>query len=123
VILGALVLAAVVQGTPVTRRREGDVFLRVLAPSSEKAFNRLASTASMVMQSLAADAAPGDVPLTDWNGLMIAALAQGAEVLDDASYAVAARRAAAVFLTPHLHHSNKQRAVFLDDYPFLTWAC
>ena len=34
--------------------------------------------------------------LTDWNGLMIAALAQGAAVLDDASYATAARRAAAV---------------------------
>jgi len=59
--------------------------------------------------------------LTDWNGLIIAALAQGAEVLDDASYADAARRAAAVFLTPLLHHSDKQRAVFLDDYAFLTW--
>ena len=59
--------------------------------------------------------------LTDWNGLMIAALAQGSAVLDDASYATAARRAAAVFLTPHLHHSDKQRAVFLDDYAFLTW--
>ena len=59
--------------------------------------------------------------LTDWNGLMIAALAQGAAVLDDASYATAARRAAAVFSTPQLHHSDKQRAVFLDDYTFLTW--
>ncbi len=59
--------------------------------------------------------------LTDWNGLMIAALAQGAAVLDDASYAAAARRAASVFSTPHLHHSDKQRAVFLDDYAFLTW--
>ncbi len=59
--------------------------------------------------------------LTDWNGLMIAALAQGAEVLDDASYAVAAGRAAACFLTPNLHHSDKRRAVFLDDYTFLTW--
>jgi uncharacterized protein YyaL (SSP411 family) len=60
--------------------------------------------------------------LTDWNGLVIAALAQGAEVLDDSAYAIAARRAAAVLLTkPRLQHSDKQRAVFLDDYTFLTW--
>jgi uncharacterized protein YyaL (SSP411 family) len=60
--------------------------------------------------------------LTDWNGLMIAALSQGAAVLDDESYALAARRAASVLLTqPHLRHSDKQRTVFLDDYTFLTW--
>ena len=60
--------------------------------------------------------------LTDWNGLMIAALSQGAAVLDDATYATAARRAANVLLgRPHLQHSDKQRTVFLDDYAFLTW--
>jgi uncharacterized protein YyaL (SSP411 family) len=60
--------------------------------------------------------------LTDWNGLMIAALSQGAAVLDDASYAAAARRAASVLLTqPRLRHSGKQPTVFLDDYTFLTW--
>jgi uncharacterized protein YyaL (SSP411 family) len=60
--------------------------------------------------------------LTDWNGLMIAALSQGAAVLDDASYALAARRAASVLLAqPHMRHSDKQRTVFLDDYTFLTW--
>jgi uncharacterized protein YyaL (SSP411 family) len=60
--------------------------------------------------------------LTDWNGLMIAALSQGAAVLDDASYALAARRAANVLLArPHLQHSDKQQAVFLDDYTFMTW--
>jgi len=60
--------------------------------------------------------------LTDWNGLIIAALSQGAAVLDDASYATAARRAAAVLLTqPHLRHSDKQPTVYLDDYTFLTW--
>jgi uncharacterized protein YyaL (SSP411 family) len=60
--------------------------------------------------------------LTDWNGLMIAALSQGAAVLDDASYATAARRAAnALLVRPHLQHSEKQQAVFLDDYTFLTW--
>jgi uncharacterized protein YyaL (SSP411 family) len=60
--------------------------------------------------------------LTDWNGLMIAALSQGAAVLDDASYALAARHAANVLLArPRLQHSEKQRTVFLDDYTFLTW--
>lgn len=60
--------------------------------------------------------------LTDWNGLMIAALSQGAAVLDDASYATAARRAANVLIAKaKLQHSDKQQAVFLDDYTFLTW--
>ncbi len=59
--------------------------------------------------------------LTDWNGLMIAALAQGAAVLDDPSYALAARRAANVLLAHPLRHSDKQQTVFLDDYTFLTW--
>jgi len=60
--------------------------------------------------------------LTDWNGLTIAALAQGAAVLDDPSYADAARRAANVLIAKaKLQHSDKQQAVFLDDYTFLTW--
>jgi uncharacterized protein YyaL (SSP411 family) len=60
--------------------------------------------------------------LTDWNGLMIAALSQAAAVLDDASYALAARRAANVLLAKSkLQHSDKQQAVFLDDYTFLVW--
>jgi uncharacterized protein YyaL (SSP411 family) len=60
--------------------------------------------------------------LTDWNGLMIAALSQGAAVLDDASYALAARRAANVLIAKvKLQHSDKQQAVFLDDYTFLIW--
>jgi len=60
--------------------------------------------------------------LTDWNGLMIAALSQGAAVLDDPSYALAARRASNFLLAkPRLQHSDKQQAVFLDDYTFLTW--
>jgi uncharacterized protein YyaL (SSP411 family) len=60
--------------------------------------------------------------LTDWNGLMIAALSQGAAVLDDATYAIAASRAANVLLAkPKLQHSDKQQAVFLDDYTFVVW--
>jgi uncharacterized protein YyaL (SSP411 family) len=60
--------------------------------------------------------------LTDWNGLMIASLSQGAAVLDDPSYATAARRAANVLITKaKLQHSDKQQAVFLDDYTFVVW--
>ena len=60
--------------------------------------------------------------LTDWNGLMIAALSSGAAVLDDATYATAARRAAnALLAKARLQHSDKQQAVFLDDYTFLIW--
>jgi uncharacterized protein YyaL (SSP411 family) len=53
---------------------------------------------------------------------MIAALSQGAAILDDASYALAARRAANVILArPRLQHSDHQQAVFLDDYTFVVW--
>jgi len=51
--------------------------------------------------------------LTDWNGLMIAALAFGSLVLDDPSYAKAATRAADVLST-----SPRK---FLDDYAFFIW--
>jgi uncharacterized protein YyaL (SSP411 family) len=68
--------------------------------------------------------------LTSWNGLMLAALAEGALILEEPRYADAARRAAA-FLLEHvrtsdgrlLHSSTDGRARFngyLDDYANLT---
>jgi uncharacterized protein YyaL (SSP411 family) len=46
--------------------------------------------------------------LTDWNGLMIASLSLGAVVLDDASYADAAKRAAGVLLNnERLQHEGR----------------
>jgi hypothetical protein len=51
--------------------------------------------------------------LSDWNGLMIAALAYGANVLEEPSYAEAAGRAADAVIG--------QRRRFLDDYAFLVW--
>jgi uncharacterized protein YyaL (SSP411 family) len=51
--------------------------------------------------------------LSDWNGLMIAALAYGAVVLDEPKYADAAKRAAEVVLA--------QPRRFLDDHAFLVW--
>ena len=83
--------------------------------------------------------------LTDWNGLMIAALSFGSLVLDDPSYAKAAKRAAdAVLCHPErsegpgragrdarsqcrppsprsLAHARDDTRAFLDDYAFLVW--
>jgi len=68
--------------------------------------------------------------LTDWNGLMIAALACAARVLDDETYLEAARDAAG-FVLAHLKddvlgllHCRRQGGhvpAFLDDYAFLVW--
>ena len=51
--------------------------------------------------------------IADWNGLMIAALAYGASVLDEPKYADAAKRAAAAVLD--------RKRPFLDDSAFLVW--
>ena len=70
--------------------------------------------------------------LTDWNALMIAALARGAKVLGDESYAVYARTAADFILNTLrdsqdrlLHRYSRGEAAILanlDDYAFLVWA-
>jgi uncharacterized protein YyaL (SSP411 family) len=62
----------------------------------------------------------------DWNGLMIAALAQAALVLDDETYATHAKRAADYVLTKlrekdgRLLHQAGRKA-YLDDYAFVVW--
>ena len=79
-----------------------------------------------------------DKVLTAWNGLMIAALARGARVLDDQEYSKAAVRAAQ-FLLNHMRdagyppkggsrrllarYRDGQAAypAYLDDYAFLAW--
>ncbi|MFP4655837.1 MAG: thioredoxin domain-containing protein [Methanohalobium sp.] len=75
--------------------------------------------------------AKDDKILTDWNGLMIAALSKGAQVFDDNRYSDAARNAAD-FILENMYNSSGQlmhryrdgeSAVqgFVDDYAFLTW--
>jgi len=71
-----------------------------------------------------------DKILTDWNGLMIAAMARGSVILRDPNLARAAANAAD-FLWKHLrtngrlHHRYRAGhtaiVAFLDDYAFLTW--
>jgi uncharacterized protein YyaL (SSP411 family) len=72
-----------------------------------------------------------DKILTDWNGLMIAALSKGAQAFDDSGYAEAARRAADFILKNMRkpdgriwHRYREARAgveANLDDYAFLVW--
>jgi uncharacterized protein YyaL (SSP411 family) len=72
-----------------------------------------------------------DKVLTDWNGLMIAAFAQGAQALNEPLYAGAAKNAADFILntmrTPQgrlLHRYRDNQAAIagnLDDYSFLVW--
>jgi len=74
-----------------------------------------------------------DKVLADWNGLMIAALAQAAAVFQEPSYAVAAARAADFVLTnlrgaagELLHRYRDGEAAcpaVLDDYAYLAWGC
>ncbi|MCX7012430.1 MAG: thioredoxin domain-containing protein [Candidatus Sumerlaeota bacterium] len=72
-----------------------------------------------------------DKILTDWNGLMIAALARGAMALDELQYAEAARRAAD-FILSRMRDGNGRLLKryregeagltgLLEDYAFLTW--
>ncbi len=71
-----------------------------------------------------------DKILTDWNGLMIGALAYGARTLDEPRYAKVAEEAAA-FVLDHMQHDSQllhryrdgEAAIpaYLDDYAFLSW--
>ncbi|MCP4136479.1 MAG: thioredoxin domain-containing protein [bacterium] len=72
-----------------------------------------------------------DKILTDWNGIMIAALAQGARVLNEPKYREAAERAAGFILKQMLTGENRllhryrdgEAAIqgTVDDYAFFTW--
>jgi uncharacterized protein YyaL (SSP411 family) len=72
-----------------------------------------------------------DKVLADWNGLMVAALAKGARILDEPAYAEAARAAADFILSEmtdgqgRLFHRYRDGKAGLpatfDDYAYLTW--
>jgi len=72
-----------------------------------------------------------DKILTDWNGLMIAALARSAQILDNASYRDAASKACSFVLSEmsdsrgrltHMFKRGNARAEgYLDDYAFMGW--
>jgi uncharacterized protein YyaL (SSP411 family) len=72
-----------------------------------------------------------DKILTDWNGLMIAAMAKGAQALDEPQYTKASARAADFILKRlrrsdgrllHLFRDGESPLPgYLDDYAFLVW--
>ena len=74
-----------------------------------------------------------DKVLTDWNGLMIAALSIAARVLGDGSYQRAAEKAAQFIM--HTMRTDDRRLLhryrdgekgitgYLDDYAFMIWGC
>ena len=70
-----------------------------------------------------------DKILTNWNGLMIAALSKGAQVFREPRYSDAAGKAADFIIdtmvTPFLYHRYREGEVdipgFLDDYAFFVW--
>jgi uncharacterized protein YyaL (SSP411 family) len=72
-----------------------------------------------------------DKILTDWNGLMIAALARGAQVLGDEEYAKASRKAADFVLTrlrdgdgrllKRVRQGKAGLPGHLEDYAFMVW--
>jgi hypothetical protein len=72
-----------------------------------------------------------DKILTDWNGLMIVALAKASQVFDEPEYSAAARKAADFIIRnlfdaegKFLHRYREGEASidgFLDDYAFFTW--
>ena len=72
-----------------------------------------------------------DKILTDWNGLMIAALAKGAQAFDEPLYAQAAQKATDFILNNMLspdgrllhryRHTNAAIMGNLDDYAFFIW--
>jgi uncharacterized protein YyaL (SSP411 family) len=73
-----------------------------------------------------------DKILTDWNALMIAALAKAARVFDDPEYLAAAEKAAAFVLANlrrpdgrllhRYRNGDADLAATLDDYAFMIWA-
>jgi uncharacterized protein YyaL (SSP411 family) len=103
---------------------EPDEFERLLASVRSKLFNAREKRIHPLKD---------DKILTDWNGLMIAAMAEAGRVFGDDEYVAAAARAVEFVWDTmrskdgRLMHRYRDGSVFipafLDDYAFLTWAC
>lgn len=97
-----------------------------IQPIAEEIRKRLFAAREMRVHPL-----KDDKVLADWNGLMIAALARGAQVLDEPLYLKAAQKAAdflfADMVDEHGRLLHRWRAgdasitAMLDDYAFVVW--
>ncbi|MGA1796631.1 MAG: thioredoxin domain-containing protein, partial [bacterium] len=120
--------------TNILRMRESlhDIAGELNAPVSEIA-RRMEKAREVLFHARQTRVRPArdDTVLTDWNGLMIAALAKGGRVFDEPAYTDAARSAADFILgrmrTPegrllHRYRDDSARITgYLDDYAFLIW--
>lgn len=115
-----------------TQKRTGNNILNlqsleeVNSPRTEKIRNILFNTREKRVHP-----SKDDKILTDWNGLMIAALAKGGQILKENKYIDAARKA--VHFINSTMKDNKSRllhryregeaeiSAYLDDYAFLIW--
>ena len=116
-----------------TRQRTGRNVLFLARSPEEAARAMLEGAREKLFRARERRVRPGrdDKILTDWNGLMIAAMAKGAQVLDRPDWAEAAAEAARFVLTRLrdergrlLHRYREGEAAvpgMLDDYAFLIW--
>jgi hypothetical protein len=116
-----------------TRERTGRNVLFLARSPEDAARTTLEGARQKLFQARGRRVRPGldDKILTDWNGLMIAAMAKGAQVLDRPDWAEAAAEAARFVLTRLrdgrgrlLHRYREGEAAvpaMLDDYAFLIW--
>src|SRR5512137_1565036 len=116
-----------------TRERTGRNVLFLAESPEEAARETLEGAREKLFRARERRVRPGrdDKILTDWNGLMIAAMAKGAQVLDRPDWAEAAAEAARFVLTRLrdgrgrlLHRYREGEAAvpgMLDDYAFLIW--
>jgi uncharacterized protein len=121
-------------GTNILHLKKGITDLAVetgMAPEVLRAELERARQALHVSRETRVHPYKDDKVLTDWNGLMIAALARGAQVLGEARYAEAAAKAVSFIMTRMrstdgrlLHRYRDGDASIpanLDDYAFLIW--
>ena len=116
-----------------TRQRTGRNVLFLAKSPEDATRTTLEGAREKLFRARGRRVRPGldDKILTDWNGLMIAAMAKGAQVLDRPDWAEAAAEAARFVLTRLrdgrgrlLHRYREGEAAvpaMLDDYAFLIW--
>jgi uncharacterized protein YyaL (SSP411 family) len=116
----------------VLKKQLAAIALDLAIPTNELA-RRLEGARSKLFEARAKRVRPhkDDKILTDWNGLVIAALAKGAQAFEEPLYENAARRSADFILANmvdakgRLYHRYRDGeaaiGAFLDDYAFLCW--
>lgn len=118
----------------VTNRFTGKNIPHLRAAIPAKDLKKVESIRTKLLEARAKRPRPqrDDKILTDWNGLMISALARAGQALEEPAYTAAAKRAAG-FVLSHLRnqksgflhkrsrHGNAGLTAHLEDYAFVVW--